>query len=235
MSIAEKFEVIADAVYEKGKIAQDYEFWKEYQTGTSVNYMQGAFAGTYWTEKTFKPKFDICPTKSATYAFMFNAVQDLDTVIKNAGIKFDLSKCEILTSCFQNFGGIIVPEISTIGTTGTTNNLFGYSSKLVTIKKLILKDDGSQTLTGWFTGCVNLANITFDGVIGQNISFANSPLLTKESLTNIAEHLKDFSRESGTGNIRTIILHDTVKEFMKNDTDGQVIASIIAGKRWGDA
>ena len=53
------------------------------------------------------------------------------------------------------------------------------------------------TATSWFTNCTSLEDITFEGVIGRNIDFSYSPL-TKDSMNNIIEHLKDYSAEGGT-------------------------------------
>ena len=43
-----------------------------------------------------------------------------------------------------------------------------------------------------FTACSNLENIAFDGVIGNDIYFGNSPLLTHDSLMSIINALKNF-------------------------------------------
>lgn len=206
MDIAEKTLQLKqdfDEVYEAGKIAQDEAFWKEYQKGFSLNYANGCFAGFYWTDKTFKPKYDICP-KEAAYMFFFNNVQDLDTAIKNAGIKLDLSQCTAMNSLFQNYLGKIVPEISTIGISALTL-MFGYASSLTTIKKLILKENGSQSFAETFSNCSSLKNIIIEGVIGRNINFSVCPL-TKESILSVVEHLSD----SETG--RTVTFKKTAKE-----------------------
>lgn len=81
-----------------------------------------------------------------------------------------------------------------------STNVFGGCTNLKTIKKLIVAEN--VTFGTWFTGCAALENITFDGVIGNNIDFSASPLLTHDSLINIIEHLKDYS--SGTAHTLTI-------------------------------
>lgn len=43
-----------------------------------------------------------------------------------------------------------------------------------------------------FSGCVYLEEVTFEGIIGKNISFANSPLLVA-CTKHIIEHLKDYA------------------------------------------
>lgn len=80
-----------------------------------------------------------------------------------------------------------------------SNYVFANATSLKTIKKLIVVD--TVNFTNWFAGCTALENITFEGVIGQNIDFSPCTLLTYESLMSIITHLKDFS---GTSTTRTL-------------------------------
>ena len=57
-----------------------------------------------------------------------------------------------------------------------------------------------------FKGCKKLKNIVFEGVIGNNINFQWSTLLTKESITSIVEHLAGSPM---VGNIGTLTLSKT--------------------------
>ena len=62
MSIAEKFEVIADAVYEKGKKAQTKEFWGKLQNyGGRTNYTD-AFSSVIWNDNIYDPQYPIVTT-----------------------------------------------------------------------------------------------------------------------------------------------------------------------------
>ena len=196
-----------DVVYESGKSAYAKEWWNKYQKGhLEGNYLAGAFAGRMWTEDTFNPKYDIAPKKEADYMFLFNNVQDLESALNKAGVKLDLSKCISLNSLFQNYLGKIIPEISTISASNLIN-LFAYAgTNLTTIRKLILKADGSQNITGCFTNCVKLENISIEGVIGQNFDIKNSPL-TKESIESIVGALSD----TATG--KTCTLNKSAREF----------------------
>jgi hypothetical protein len=56
-----------------------------------------------------------------------------------------------------------------------------------TIDKLIVFE-GLKYLSA-FKGCTNLKSIVFEGVIGQDIDFQWSTLLSKESIENIIAHL----------------------------------------------
>jgi hypothetical protein len=76
----------------------------------------------------------------------------------------------------------------------------------VTIEKVILKDDGSQSLTDTFGSMGNLEYIRFEGTIGKSTSFSASKNLTHDSLINILEHLKDYA---GSGTTYTLTLGST--------------------------
>ena len=56
-SIAEKFEVIADAVYEKGKEDENDRFWDDIQQKGNRNNYQSCFM--QWGAKTITPKYKI--------------------------------------------------------------------------------------------------------------------------------------------------------------------------------
>lgn len=205
-------------VFEAGKNQQDKEFWKEYQTGVSRNYINVMFAGPHWTEATFNPKYDIQPNSTAEYLFFFNNVQDLDAAIRKAGIIFDLSGCKNLNSLFRNYTGQIVPVISTISCGISDTYLFAYSSTLTTIKRLIVKNDGTQNFTGWFTSCSSLSNIVIEGVIGQNFDIKDSPL-TKESIESIVNALSTAS----TG--KTVSFKKSAKESAFTEDEWNALIS----------
>ena len=205
-------------VFEAGKEAQDNEFWKEYQTGYTSNYLIATFAGYQWTEKTFKPKYDICPIATGEYLFYFNNVQDLDAAIKNAGIKLDLGKCKKLDSIFLNYTGKIIPSINTESCNVDDTNLFAYAESLTTIKKLVVKNDGTQNFRGWFTRCKSLLNIVIEGVIGQNFDIKDSPL-TKESIESIVNAL------STTATGKTVSISKSAKESSFTEDEWNALIS----------
>ena len=59
MSIAEKFEVIADAVYDKGKKDEYDAFWDVFQQNGTLTFYGYAFSGHGWNKDNFKPKYPI--------------------------------------------------------------------------------------------------------------------------------------------------------------------------------
>ena len=63
------------------------------------------------------------------------------------------------------------------------------NAKVETIDKLIVPENLQYVKA--FQGCANLKNIVFDGVIGQDINFQWSTLLTRTSIESIVNHLSD--------------------------------------------
>ena len=184
-----------DEVYEKGKQEEYDAFWDNYQqNGTRKSYAF-AFAGMGWTPENFRPKYDIKPKTKAKS--MFAQVDnmagiDLEQTFKDLGITFDTSgvtHSDGFDYFVQNASPSVLPAISTVG----INRLiycFNAASDLKTIRKLILKADGSQTFNNTFTGCANLENIEIEGTIGQNgFDIHWSTKLSKASITSIINAL----------------------------------------------
>lgn len=65
-------------------------------------------------------------------------------------------------------------------------SMFSGANKLKTIKTLTVTENTSMTT--WFQNCTELENITFDGIIGQNLDIHWSTLLTAESYHSIITH-----------------------------------------------
>ena len=218
-------------VYDAGKKSQYDEFWDCLQfSGNRRDYV-GTFSGRGWNEENFKPKYDIKPIK-ASYMFLndyewgssnYNGIKDLPACLERAGVTLDFSRCTSLTgvwsfSCVEHIGVVDTRK-------ARLDQTFYYSGNLHTIDEIILLEDGSQTFTNApFGGCTALANVTFTGCIGQNISFSGSPALTFDSLMNIINALKDYS---GTSTTKTLTLHADAKAKL-SDSD----KAIATQKGW---
>jgi hypothetical protein len=189
-------------VYEAGKQDEYDRFWDTLQeNGTRKRYPY-AF-GSVWTDSIFKPKYDITPT-SLYGAFMQTSIVDLEECIKNAGIVFDTTNIDsgYLGKCFSESGFLkVIPEIN--ATKCGIAHAFTSSSKVETIRKIILNDDGTSRVESAFTGCSKLKNVVFEGVIGADIAFGSCKLLTKESILSI------FSCLSSTASGKTLTLNKT--------------------------
>jgi hypothetical protein len=90
-----------------------------------------------------------------------------------------------------------------------------------TIDKLVVSDKLKYNST--FNGCSNLENITFEGVIGNSLSFANSSKLTNASVQSIIDCLKDLTGATA----QTLTFHATVGAKL---TDAQ--KATITAKNW---
>ena len=177
--------------FEAGKQAELNGFWDSYQKNGDRSNYDYAFAN--WNADLFKPKYNIQPTACYMMFRGFNShspeAVDLVELLKKNGVTLDFSK---LTGGFAYVfdNGCNVTRIGICDLRGATALTTSFQGcKAHTIDKIILKDDGSQTMQGSpFTSMVNLRNITFEGVIGVNFNIKNSPL-TKESITSIINAL----------------------------------------------
>jgi hypothetical protein len=103
------------------------------------------------------------------------------------------------------------------------NASFAFVScgQLKTIRKLIVSEN--TTFDRWFSGCEALENVTFEGVIANDISFADSLKLSNASVQSIIDHLKDFTGQTG----KTL----TIQAYVGRDmTEAQKAA--ITAKNW---
>lgn len=206
-------------VYESGKQSQYDEFWNAARKSFTGRYLQKyAFAGCNWNDTTFNPKYSLS-FRSLQNVFSECAISNLAEILERNGVTFDFSSSLISpfsADMFAYSSAIVhMPELnfSKITAMGST---FSYSSKLVTIDKIILPSTGATTFKGGnggtFENCKSLANITFEGVIGKSISFSSCPL-TVDSMKSIITHLKDYS---GTENEFTykVTFSSTCKETL---------------------
>ena len=105
------------------------------------------------------------------------------------------------------YGKITDTKVDISATTSLVR-CFSQCTSLVTIRKLSVIE--SVTFSAdCFAKCTALENVTFEGVIGNNISFAESPL-SVASMNNIISCLKDYSSASGTHTVTFRADRDTM-------------------------
>lgn len=221
MSIAEKYATLKDEkipkVYAAGKKSEYDEFWdnhpiaKGYVNGTNL------FSGAGWNDVTFKPKYDI-KLGNCYMVFKACAVTDLVERLKECGVILDFSNA---TNFYYAFGETKITHIGEIhlthsnfssATTGTIS-MFSYSQNLHTIDKIIVNNAGTTRFSNdMFIYATSLANITFEGVIGYSLNFQWCPL-TRESITNIVEHLSPTVTE------QTVTFKKSAKEAAFTDDE----------------
>jgi hypothetical protein len=127
---------------------------------------------------------------------------------------------------FQSTATERIPELncSNASAHSSGNGLY-YTfalSKVKTIDKLIVPEN--LKYVGTFNGCSNLENITFEGVIGNNISFADSSKLTNASVQSIIDCLKDLTGQT----TQTLAVHQEVRNKMTPEQ----VDTIVNVKKW---
>lgn len=203
-------------VYEAGKEKEWSDFWEGYQWGgTRTNY---TYAFYYWEGTEYiRPKYKVVPT--STLYNMFAVCRNLKKIEAEY---FDLSQANVTSA--TNSTGLnnvfyacrSLEEIEDIGLkAGGYNMTFNGCNALRKIAKLRATEDCQ--FISVFTTCTSLADITFEGVIGQNISFSHSPL-TVESMKGIITHLKNYAGTDSEGTY-TLTLKDTCKTALQDDTE----------------
>lgn len=89
-------------------------------------------------------------------------------------------------------GGVIIPDYG-IPAMDLYTSTYNNAQSVKTIE--LIRSHKDTTFTTTFNSCNTLEDVRFEGVIGTNISFPNSPL-TVDSLKDIILHLYDYSVEA---------------------------------------
>ena len=171
----------------------DDNFWDLYQSNGNRTAYSYAFGGSGWTDTTFTPKYSMKPT-SANSMFFESDITDLKGILESRGLTLDFSRCTGMTYLFNTSEITRVGIINTKGT-ATLDYLLTNSKQLVSVDKVILRDDGSQSFQSLtFQNCTKLTEIRFEGLIGKKVTFKDCPL-SVDSMIDIIEHLKEGTGE----------------------------------------
>ena len=218
-----------EATYNKswGMQTEYDRFWDAYQNyGNRTNYYVAFYSGErgMWNNDNFKPKYPIKPTNA-------------NNMLANTAIVGDLTLlADIDFSDATNVPSALAynPYITRIGvcdlrkTQENGTSLFAYCERLVTVDKVIFKDDGTQhAIASGFaaTQCYNLKNIAFEGKANFDVNFKDSPL-SKASITSVINTLY----EGSTGKTLTLKLSavNTAFETSSGAGDGSTSAEFAA-------
>lgn len=203
-------------------------FWDGLQKNGNRTTYACAFGG--WNDDLFKPKYDICPT-DGYMMFRSSEIQDLRNITDKDGnpIKLDFSKVANTQYMFQwaHIRYIGEMDIRAVSAISSTVQLFGYTTSLISIDKLILKDDGTQKIhNSAFDNATALQSITIEGIIPTDLSFQHSKKLNRASIESIVNAL------STTATGQTITFSKTAinKAFETTEgaNDGMVSAEFEA-------
>lgn len=168
------------------------------QGGARVNYSSGFYEGDavnpVWTDNTFKPIYDMRP-RAVHSMFRGTGITDLPAICERQNIVFDTSNCTAFNT-FVAYSKYIV-NLGTISGVSATDFPDSFRAGKLKTMKLILKEDGTQKFTRSFDEAISLENITFEGVIGNDINFSVCPL-SKASFINIFEHFSTTASFTAT-------------------------------------
>lgn len=185
---------------EAGKKSQYDEFWDGFQDkGERTDYING-FSGIGWSDKIFKPKYNITIKKEAFQTFRACRITDLVAALNTAGVTLDFG---LATSFNATFHTSTITHLGIIDTrnapTGTFAQTFYTCKQLKTIEKLILANGTQKFNSNAFQLCYELENITIEGTIGNSgLDFQWSTNLSKGSITSIINALStSVSASSG--------------------------------------
>ena len=192
------------------------DFWDGFQENGSRGDYTRAFR--CWKDEAFKPKYDIKPT-SCDSIFSYLKVGDLAQKLEDCGVVLDTSNCRNLSATFQGCECTRIPHINS--SKSRLYYTFIGATKVETIDKITTV--ASNDYVSSFDNCKALKNITFEGEIGKNIAFAQSPLLSEESVQSIIDCLVDLTGQT----VQTIQFHATVKAKL---TETQL--TTITNKNW---
>lgn len=207
------------------------DFWDTYQQNGIRGHYSYAFAGDWWTDDTFKPKYAIKPWNT-TYMFYRSLITDLSDLTDESGEKkprIDFSGVKSNQNCQRPFDLCPVEIIGTVDVSNigdSINTLFGWNSAsachLHTIQKLIVSENNTFG-SNCFQNCATLENIEIKGVIGNNFNMSACKSLSTDSVNSILNALKPLS----AGTVMKLQLHSDV---LANLTTTQ--QDIIDTKGW---
>lgn len=212
MSIAEKFEVIADEVYEKGK---EY-IWEVVQQGGARTDYREAFV--MWDMDYIHPKYKVTPIAdySGYLTFSNSKIKKIEKEYFDFSQK--ISTSNIQSGWYYTFSGCnYLEEVEDIGMQAMINYsyTFAWCYNLHTIA--IIRTDENTSWGSTFTACSNLQNITIEGVIGKSgFSVKDCKRLTKESLLSI---LRALSKDSTVASGKSITFAAAHQEVIESDAE----------------
>ena len=232
MTVAEKIVRAKEdytAVHEAGKKAEYDTFWDAYQNKGTPHMHHYKFAGVKWDDNTFKPKYDIKPRYGSTYVFALSKITDIVASLSEKGVTLDTSEASDMRYFCYSMESKTFPVMDFSGITDaaltTQIYIFGSAKKLETIEKIVLKD--GLTYTRWFDSCEKLRDVTFEGVIANDVDLHWSPL-SRASIENIIGCLSD------TAEGKTLTLSFTAAEsaFPSSDDYAHWTAIVAAKPNW---
>ncbi len=199
--------------FEEGKTTEQNAFWDTYQDNGNRRDYNRAFAGSFWTDETYDPKYPIV-AEDFTEMFMDN------DKITSTKVTIDLTNAKINSNI--------------------NKRCFANCSSLKTIPKLIV---GEQTWLQYaFDYCTSLEHIGIEGALHITIDLQTCENLDKETIMQIAFIANDFIENPTRPTFaETVILTDSGYEIVDNELvderfpekyQGMTIVEVLTEKGW---
>ena len=162
------------------------DFWDFYQHNGTRTYYPYMFAGQGWSNKTFKPKYDIKPTVGVNGMFRQTDTLSVRQCLLDCGVTLDTSKAEDFQYTFAYGRVTELPPIDASSAKTKLDGTFSGATKLTMIEQLVVREDLSYV--GTFNNCTALTYIRISGTIGNNLNMQHCPL-DKDSITSVVNAL----------------------------------------------
>ena len=181
---------------EEGKKAEYDKFWDAYQANGSRTKYSSGFAGDFWNDASFNPKYDIVigsEIYDADMVFDNTDVTDLVSVLERNGVTLNTSQAVRFNATFRTASTKSLPTIDCSSATSMTMAFYNMPNlealHLVNVRADCTFDRPIQY-------CYALTDLTISGTIGNNIDITGCTKLTHDSLMSIINALEN--KASGT-------------------------------------
>ena len=214
MSIAGKFEVIADAVYEKGKSDFKDLFAKGFTNNGARTYYSYAFRTASFNADNVIDFKGMCKPTDVTQMFYNQKGTHLPSGIDLSNI--NVSTVGVVDNLFSYSSLLLeIPDYN-MPVVQRLNNTYSYCYVLHTIHGKV-RVNADTTYTNPFKECNALRNIEIEGTIGQNgFSVKDCKKLTVASLLSI---LTALSKDQSIARGKTVTFADNHLAVIQADED----------------
>lgn len=214
VTVANNMQKVYDAGFKEGRETFWGMFWDTFQNFGLRNQYSYAF-GYGWDDDNFAPKYMIAPIEDSTPIAV--ATQTADHMFYMSNISYidekqvDLSRVEKFDYTFANSGFVSISIDA-----GNAERMIRTFSNTPYLTDLTIKNIPEKctfTNTELFYRNVSLMNVHLSGTIGNDISFHDSPILSKESIINIVNTLST----SATGKTLELSVYAVSRAFETED------------------
>lgn len=172
-----------EEVYEAGIKSEYDKFWDAYQdNGKRTNY-DSAFMGSYWTQESLSPKYDIRPTSFGSMFADAIYITDFVEILERNNIVFDTSQVKSVYRPFRYCSRL--KRMPPIDVSSMSSLDYIYMNCTVLESAGFLNIQETCTIGGPIGACGNITDLVITGTIGTNANFNSNKILSKDSLTGI--------------------------------------------------